>query len=72
MTGDGHEDGWQEWSKHVLKELERQNEWLASIQKAITAIQIDVAILKLKAGAWGALGGLIAVAVALAVGWLHK
>ena len=69
---DQHENGWKEWSKYVLKELERLNTCYASIDKKQQQIGIDVAMLKVKAGAWGALGGAIPVAIGLGIWFIRK
>lgn len=37
-----------------------QNEWLERIEKKLDRVIVDVAALKVKAGAWGALGGILA------------
>lgn len=72
MTSDHGENGWQEWSNHVLAELRRQNEWLASIQRTMNDINVEIAVLKVKAGVWGATGGLLVALTALLLGWLTK
>ncbi len=62
------DDGWQEWSKYVLTELERNHEDHKSIMKALNAIQVELGMLKVKAGLWGALAG--AVPAIIAVLWV--
>lgn len=52
-------NGWSEWGKHVLKELQRQEECDADQWKEIRAIQVDIATIKAKAFGWGSLAGLI-------------
>ena len=52
-------NGWAEWGKHVLKELDRLNDRDDDHAKLIQAMQIEIATLKVKAGAWGGLAGLI-------------
>ena len=34
-----HQNGWNEWSKHVLKELERHNSSLTKIQEDISSLK---------------------------------
>ena len=53
------QNGWHEWGKYVLKELERLNECYEEQTKLINGIQIDVAMLKVKSGVWGFAAGLI-------------
>lgn len=59
------QNGWHEWGKYVLKELERLNDCYEEQMKLIQAIQIDVAMLKVKAGIWDALAGAIPATAAL-------
>lgn len=62
----GNDNGWKEWSKHILKELERLNKAIERIDKSNVHRDIELATLKVKAGIWGGLAGLIgAVAIAL-------
>jgi len=65
-------DGWTEWSKHVLHELERLNSCMLHIDDEIMKISIEVAMLKVKAGIWGIVGGSIPVVIALAYKILSK
>ena len=59
MSDNQNTNGWNEWSRYVLKELERLNENIEELHKEVTKIRIDLGMLQVKAGAWGALGGLI-------------
>lgn len=52
-------NGWNEWSKHVLTELERLSKVCDDIRKQQERIRIDIATLKVKSGVWGAIAGLI-------------
>ena len=56
--GDGN-NGWAEWSRYVLKELESLNTKSDSLQKGMHQIRIDIATLKAKAAAWGAVTAVI-------------
>lgn len=58
-------NGWHEWGRHVLKELERLNECYENQQKAAQATQVEIAMLKVKAGVWGLLAGAIPATIAL-------
>lgn len=67
--------GWSEYVKDqrlILSELKRFNGWLNEIDKRLNNIDTRLAVQEFKAGVWGLLGGLIAVALALAVGWLKS
>jgi len=72
MTQPGkHENGWNEWSRHVLSELKRLNEWNGEIAKTQTDILMQVSALKVKAGFWGVIGGVGVVGIALGL-WALK
>lgn len=60
------ENGWGEWSKHVLKELERLNDCYGGLQKEVQKVRIEIAMLKVKSGIWGGLAGLIPVVLFIA------
>ena len=63
-------NGWNEWSKHVLAELERLNGCYEKINTKLLEMHTDIAILKVKAGVWGIIGGCIPIIIALAVNYL--
>ncbi len=48
---------WQDWSKYVLKELERLNNCYSSLDTKMQKVREDIATLNVKAGLWGVLGG---------------
>ncbi len=58
-------NGWREWSKYVLKELERNNADHDKILAKMTTIEGEIVALKVKAGMWGLMGGAIPVIVAM-------
>lgn len=57
------ENGWKEWSKYVLKELERLSKAQKEMNDTLILIQRDIAGLQVKAGLWGAAAGAIPVLV---------
>lgn len=59
--------GWTQYQKLVLKELERHSEVLSSLDKGMGNLKLDIAMLKVKAGVWGLLAGLIPVVVLFCV-----
>ena len=62
--------GWKEWSKYVLKELERLNDCYEKLNEKIDGITKDTTVLKTKALFMGAIsGGVLSVIVAIAI-WL--
>lgn len=64
---DSNTDGWNEWRNHVLKELERLQDWMGKVSKEQRRLSDEVATLKVKATLWGLTGGLIPVVVMIAV-----
>jgi len=69
MTKDVDEptNGWREWGKHVLSELERNERDHTELKNSQVLILSEIAALKVKSGMWGAVGGAIPVIVALAI-----
>jgi len=60
-------NGWSEWSKYVLKELDRLNTCLTEVNNNVTEIKVEIATLKVKSGLWGAAAGTIPVVIAIAI-----
>ncbi len=65
-------NGWNEWSKHVLKELERLNDCYEMLDKRVNKIHTGLAILNVKAVIWGAIAGLIPGSIVAIVWYLNK
>ncbi len=65
-------NGWKEWSKYVLKELDRLNVNCVEYEKRQRETLVDIAMLKVKAGVWGLIGGMVPVLISLAVMYLRK
>ncbi len=55
-----------------MAELERLSRWLGTLAEGQQKIRIEIATLKVKATAWGLLGGAIPVAILLAVEVLKR
>ena len=51
------QNGWNEWSRHVLAELERLNDCYNKLDTKMNRLFTEVAMLKVKSGVWGAIGG---------------
>jgi len=64
-------NGWNEWSKYVLKELERLDLTMKDISKNMEENNRVLAQLQVKAGVWGAIGGAIPVSIAILL-WIVK
>ncbi len=65
-------NGWNEWAKYVLKELERLNEGQKETNDQMQLLRTDVAMLKVKAGIWGAVAGSIPAIGTLIIALLLK
>jgi hypothetical protein len=61
-------NGWNEWSRHVLAELERLNNCIICLEKDTRQMYEEIAMLKVKSGLWGLIGGLLPTVALL----LHK
>lgn len=70
-TNGNGKDGWDKWGHFVVKELERLNEKAQRLDDKVSKVMIEIAMLKVKSGIWGLVGGAIPVAVGLAV-WIIK
>lgn len=57
------ENGWPEYQRLVLAQLEECRTRLASIEKRLRHIELDVGGLKIRATVWGAIAGGIPVAI---------
>lgn len=66
------DNGWSEWRRHVLNELGRLEDHHRFMNQQLQKILIEVAMLKVKSGVWGLMGGLIPVVVAAMVAYLAK
>ena len=58
-------NGWGQYQKLVMDKLGEHDDKFGSIENKLTQIQIDIATLKVKAGVWGGVAGLIPVVVAI-------
>lgn len=58
-------NGWSEYEKLVLNELERHNNLIEGIRKDVSDIRSEIAMLKVKSGLWGMMGAAIPLALAI-------
>lgn len=65
-------NGWTQYQKLVLAELERHSSYLEDLKKHISRLEIEIATLKVKSGVWGLVGGLIPVLIAIGIELLSK
>lgn len=60
-------NGWTEWGRHVLSELERLNGCIEAINGRLREFEIEQTVLKVKAGIWGAIAGMVPVVITLLI-----
>ena len=58
-------NGWPQYQKLVMDKLSEHDDKFNSIEDKLMRIQVDIATLKVKAGVWGGVAGLIPVVVAI-------
>ena len=59
------DNGWSKYEKMVIEKLDDHDDKFNGIENKLTQIQVDIATLKVKAGVWGGIGGLIPVVIAI-------
>ena len=57
--------GWSKYEKLVMDKLDEHDERFGNVEEKLTQIQVDIATLKVKAGLWGGIAGLIPVVIAI-------
>lgn len=65
-------NGWTQYQKLVLAELERLSEGNEAISERLNKIEINIAMLQVKSGLWGLIGGSIPVMIMIAVEVMKK
>lgn len=53
-------NGWVAWCNQVLKDQDKQEDCIQDQQKMITALQVEVAVIKVKVSIYGFAAGIIA------------
>ena len=59
------DSGWSKYEKMVIDKLDDHDDKFNGIEDKLTQIQVDIATLKVKAGVWGGIGGLIPAVIAI-------
>lgn len=62
-------DGWKEYQVHVLAELKRLNGSYIGLDEKVDKLCKDIAVLKVKSGIWGLMGGIIPIIIFLGI-WI--
>ena len=65
------DNGWSKYEKMVIDKLDDHDDKFSGIEDKLTQIQVDIATLKVKAGVWGGIGGLIPAIIAIVVSYTH-
>ena len=65
-------NNWSEYQKLVLAELERHGSLISEVDQKITDLRVEIAMLKVKSGVWGAAAGLVSVMLFLLYQLLSK
>ena len=58
-------NGWDQYQKLVIDKLSDHDEKFTSIEDKLIKLQVEIATLKVKAGIWGGIAGLIPVVIAI-------
>jgi len=66
------ENGWSQYEKMVIEKLDNHDSKFGVIDSKLTQIQIDIATLKVKAGIWGGIAGLVPVVLGLVLFFVTK
>ena len=65
-------NGWSQYEKLVMAELKRLNEAVECVTTEVVSIRVEIAMLKVKAGMWGAVGACIPIIMLLAIEFLKQ
>ena len=65
-------NGWSKYEKLVMDKLDEHDDRVGNVEEMLTQVRVDIATLKVKAGLWGGIGGLIPVVIALVMFFASK
>ena len=65
-------NGWSKYEKLVMDKLDELDARFGNVEEMLTQVRVDIATLKVKAGLWGGIGGLIPVVIALVMFFASK
>ena len=66
------DNGWSKYEKLVMDKLDEHDERFGNVEEKLTQIQVDIATLKVKAGVWGGVAGLIPAVKAIVMFFASK
>ena len=58
-------DDWMEHRQFIVRKLDEQSAEISALHEQVTLMRIDLAMLKVRAGMWGALAGAIPAGLAV-------
>lgn len=59
------EDDWREHRQYIVRKLDEQSAEISALHEQVTLMRIDLAMLKVRAGLWGALAGAVPAGFAI-------
>lgn len=62
---DVHTDDWMAYRQYIVTKLNEQSAEIRQLNEQVTLMRIDLAMLKVRAGMWGALAGLVPGSIAV-------
>jgi hypothetical protein len=68
----GTDNGWREWSRYVLKQLESLQEHNEKMSAQIDELRLELAVSKLKSGFWGAISGIATTVTVIGIEYLRR
>lgn len=71
-SGAFERDSWGEWRRHVLLELEALRESSEGVNKSLSDMKTDIALLKYKSSFWGAVGAGVVIGIYFLIEVLKK
>ena len=58
-------DDWMEHRQFIVRKLDEQSAEISALHEQVTLMRIDLAMLKVRAGMWGALAGAVPAGLAV-------
>ena len=65
-------EGWNAYQKLVMEKLDEHDTRFGNVEEKLTQIQVDIATLKVKAGVWGGIAGLVPVVLGMVLFFISK
>lgn len=65
------ENGFGEWKNYIRLSIDELKETVKTMHNELTDIKVEIAMLKVKSGVWGALAGLIPAIITFIYFWIR-